>query len=128
MRTCQFHGETNVFLHDDFTGERILLKTSDVDNGALAGEFDWSDAAIGHVAVDVGGLSISLGQRMAKRVVANAGVCYTAIVRGVATAMCDAVINLHDHFNGDDRHSPEWLLRRQFQRAFEGTPLEDALV
>ena len=121
--------ETNVLLHNDFKGEHILLKTSnDEDDGALAGVIDWSDAAIGDVAVDVGGLAISVGQQMAERIAMNASVSSSAIERGITMARCDTVINLNACVNGDHRDSPEWLLRRQFQRAFEGTPLENALV
>jgi aminoglycoside phosphotransferase (APT) family kinase protein len=121
--------ETGVLLHNDFKGEHILLQTSNDDNdGALAGVIDWSDAAIGDVAVDVGGLAISVGQRMAKRIVLDAGVSHSAVERGIAMARCDSMINLNECVNRDDRDSPEWLLRRQFQRAFENTVLENALV
>jgi aminoglycoside phosphotransferase (APT) family kinase protein len=122
--------ETIVLLHNDFKGEHILLKPSESSeaDGALAGIIDWSDAAIGDVAVDVGGLSVSLGRQMAKRIALNAGVSLSATARGITMAMCDSVINLDERIHGDDRDSPELLLRRQFQRVFEQTVLENALV
>ena len=121
--------ETNVLLHMDFKGEHILLETSDDDDdGALAGVVDWSDAAVGDVAVDVGGLAISVGQHMAERIAKGAFVSSSAIERGITMARCDTVVNLNERINGDDRDIPEWLLRRQFQRAFEGTLLENALL
>jgi hypothetical protein len=121
--------ETEVLLHNDFKAEHILLRTSNGDNnGALAGVIDWSDAAIGDVAVDVDGLAISVGRHMAERIALHAGISQSAVERGIAAAMCDSIINLNERVNGDDRDSPEWVLRRQFQRAFEGTALENALV
>ena len=140
--------ETDVLLHNDLKGEHIFLKSSESNeaDGALAGIIDWSDAAIGDIAVDVGGkfrwvqcllniacsnqqgLSVSLGRHIAKRIALNAGVSPSALARGLTMAMCDCIINLNDRINGDDRDSPEWLLRRQFQRAFEGTLSEIALV
>ena len=120
---------TDVLLHNDFKGEHIVLKSSNDDNdGTLAGVIDWSDAAVGDVAVDVGGLAISVGQRMAKRITLRAGVPQSAVERGIAMARFDAIINLNECVHGDDRDSSEWLLRRQFERAFEGTMLENALV
>jgi aminoglycoside phosphotransferase (APT) family kinase protein len=121
--------EREVLLHNDFKAEHIILRTSNDDNdGALAGVIDWSDAAIGDVAVDVDGLAISVGRHMAERIALEAGVSHSAVKRGIAAAMCDSVININERINGDDRDSPEWVLRRQFQRAFEGTALENALV
>lgn len=104
-----------ILLHADLKGEHIFV---DPETGRITGVIDWSDACIGHPSVDIHGLAISVGAAAAARIASNAGYNGDVIARGVFTARCDSVICLdailHD---GDD--SPEWLLRRQLQRALE---------
>ena len=107
--------ETDVLLHNDFKGEHFLVHTSNDDNdGALAGVIDWSDAVVGDVAIDVRGLVISVGQRMAKRIALRAGVSHSAVERGIVMARCDAIINLKDRINGDDHNNSECLCDGSF--------------
>ena len=104
-----------VLLHADIKGEHIFVNAG---TGRLTGVIDWSDACIGHPSVDVHGLAISIGAAAAARVAASAGYSRDVTDRGVFTARCDSVLCLYSIlYEGDD--SPEWLLRRQLQRALE---------
>lgn len=116
-------------LHGDIKAEHLFVKVSACeDNGVLFGVIDWSDAAIGDIAIDLAGLAISVGQIAVQRIAVKAQVSQPSINRGAKMSMCDAIINLNDRVNGEDIEIPEDFFRIQFRRAFEGTQLEHSLL
>lgn len=104
-----------ILLHADIKGEHIFI---DPVTGRLTGVIDWSDACIGHPAVDVHGVAISIGTTAAARVAAMAGYGRDIVARGAFTARCDSIICLDAILHEND-DSPEWLVRLQLQRALE---------
>ncbi len=104
-----------VLLHADLKGEHIFVHP---DTGHLTGVIDWSDACIGHPSIDVGGLTLSVGAATAARIASYAGYDGHVVARGAFTARCESIICLDAILHGDD-DSPEWLVRRQLQRALE---------
>jgi aminoglycoside phosphotransferase (APT) family kinase protein len=103
-----------VLLHADIKGEHIFVNST----GQLTGIIDWSDAAIGHPSVDIGGIAISIGAAAAARVGTKAGYSREVVAKGIFLARCNLVILLDKLLNGTD-DSPEWLVRIQLKRALE---------
>ncbi|OAQ99544.1 hypothetical protein LLEC1_04799 [Akanthomyces lecanii] len=104
-----------VLLHADLKGEHIFV---DPETGRLTGVIDWSDACVGDPAVDIRGLAISVGAAAAARIAWIAGYGGAVAARGAFAARCDSIICLDAILHGDD-DAPEWLVRRQLQRALE---------
>ena len=104
-----------VLLHADLKGEHVLVD----ETGSVTGVLDWTDAAIGDPAIDVAGLAITVGAAAAVRSSAVTGYDAAVHERGVFLARCETLIRLDDRLRGLD-DSPLPLLRRQFERAWEG--------
>ncbi|KAJ4223263.1 hypothetical protein NW759_005898 [Fusarium solani] len=109
-------GSEAVLSHADLKGEHIFI---DPTAGKLTGIIDWGDTQVAQPGIDIGGLAISIGALAAVRVGAMAGISDAAVQRGLRGARCESIVLLDKVMNeGDD--SPEWLVRRQLERALEG--------
>ncbi|KID75635.1 uncharacterized protein G6M90_00g046920 [Metarhizium brunneum] len=96
------------------SGEHVFLDAA----GRVTGVIDWSDARVGCPSVEVSGLAVAVGARMAARVAKRAGYEADIVCKGVIMARCNGVLGLEAILRGDD-DSPELLVRRQLRRAFE---------
>jgi hypothetical protein len=105
-----------VLLHADMKGEHIF---ADPVDGSILGILDWTDTAVGNPAIDICGLAISVGSNLAIQIALRAGYSVNTAILGIFIARCETTIRLDNRLNGDDLDSPEHLLRRQLQRAFE---------
>ncbi|MER5490364.1 aminoglycoside phosphotransferase family protein [Streptomyces sp. NPDC002490] len=106
-------------IHADLKGEHLRV-TAD---GRVCGVLDWTDAAVGDPAEDIGGLAIAVGAPAAVRAATLAGYGARECLRGLWLARCDTVVRLADRLHGAD-DSPLPLLRRQLARAWEPILLE----
>ncbi|EFY85085.1 hypothetical protein J3459_006778 [Metarhizium acridum] len=103
-----------VLSHADLKGEHVFLDAA----GRVTGVIDWSDAQVGCPSVEVAGLAVAVGARMAARVAKRAGYEADIVCKGVIMARCNGVVCLEAILRGAD-DSPECLVRRQLGRAFE---------
>ncbi|EFY99955.1 aminoglycoside 3'-phosphotransferase/choline kinase domain protein [Metarhizium robertsii] len=103
-----------VLTHADLKGEHVFLDAA----GRVTGVIDWSDARVGCPSIEVSGLAVAVGARMAARVAKRAGYEADIVCKGVIMARCNGVLCLEAILRGDD-DSPELLVRRQLRRAFE---------
>ncbi|KAG8406509.1 hypothetical protein J3459_019225 [Metarhizium acridum] len=103
-----------VLSHADLKGEHVFLDAA----GRVTGVIDWSDAQVGCPSVEVAGLAVAVGARMAARVAKRAGYEADIVCKGVIMARCNGVVCLEAILPGAD-DSPECLVRRQLGRAFE---------
>ncbi|MER6222527.1 aminoglycoside phosphotransferase family protein [Streptomyces sp900105755] len=110
---------TAVLVHHDLKGEHLVVSA----DGRVRGVLDWTDAAVGDPAEDIGGLALAVGSGAAVRAATLAGYGARPCLRGLWLARCDTVIRLTDRLEGRD-DSPLPLLRTQLRRAWETILLE----
>ncbi|KAK2595282.1 hypothetical protein QQS21_006997 [Conoideocrella luteorostrata] len=103
-----------VLTHADLKGEHIFVGR----DGRVTGIIDWSDAQIGCPSFDISGLAISVGARMAARVARRVGYSAGIVSRGLLMARSNSLVYLDEVMNAGSDY-PEWLIRRQLERACE---------